>query len=165
MSTAICHTLERNFAFVLAGNAVFTVSNPHGQRYTYRVRTGKCRCGGSPACTLCRGDGKLRHFKTKEVMYFVQLLTGPDNDASYTYLGMMRPESVPMFTLTAKSKMRQDSQPVRVVQWAFNVLKLEKPIPEGYTIQHAGKCGKCGRTLTVPESIETGLGPVCAGRM
>jgi hypothetical protein len=27
-----------------------------------------------------------------------------------------------------------------------------------------GVCGVCGRTLTVPESIAAGIGPVCAGR-
>jgi hypothetical protein len=29
---------------------------------------------------------------------------------------------------------------------------------------HEGRCGKCGRALTVPESIESGLGPVCESR-
>lgn len=28
-----------------------------------------------------------------------------------------------------------------------------------------GECGHCGRTLTNPESIELGIGPVCAGKM
>jgi hypothetical protein len=28
-----------------------------------------------------------------------------------------------------------------------------------------GKCGICGRTLTVPESIERGIGPVCLSRI
>lgn len=28
-----------------------------------------------------------------------------------------------------------------------------------------GHCGHCGRTLTNPESIERGIGPVCAGKM
>lgn len=28
-----------------------------------------------------------------------------------------------------------------------------------------GHCGVCGRTLTNPESIDAGIGPICAGRM
>lgn len=28
-------------------------------------------------------------------------------------------------------------------------------------IWHEGKCGRCGRQLTVPESIESGFGPEC----
>lgn len=29
-------------------------------------------------------------------------------------------------------------------------------------VWHEGSCGRCGRKLTVPSSIETGLGPECA---
>jgi hypothetical protein len=38
-------------------------------------------------------------------------------------------------------------------------------LPGGYKIHHEGRCGKCGRLLTVPESVETGIGPECAKRM
>lgn len=31
--------------------------------------------------------------------------------------------------------------------------------------KHTGVCGKCGRTLTDPESIDAGIGPVCAGKV
>jgi hypothetical protein len=29
---------------------------------------------------------------------------------------------------------------------------------------HCGFCCRCGRTLTDPASIESGIGPICAGR-
>ena len=29
-------------------------------------------------------------------------------------------------------------------------------------VWHEGRCGKCGRVLTVPESLILGLGPECA---
>ncbi|MGQ4872128.1 MAG: DUF6011 domain-containing protein, partial [Candidatus Thorarchaeota archaeon] len=32
-------------------------------------------------------------------------------------------------------------------------------LPEKVRIWHEGKCGRCGRRLTVPESIESGYGP------
>jgi hypothetical protein len=41
------------------------------------------------------------------------------------------------------------------------VLNLRKFLPECIEIWHEGKCGKCGRQLTVPSSIETGIGPEC----
>ena len=41
---------------------------------------------------------------------------------------------------------------------------LRQPMTKAVTFLHAGTCGKCGRELTNPESIATGLGPVCAGR-
>ena len=34
----------------------------------------------------------------------------------------------------------------------------------GVTYAVALRCRRCGRLLTVPESIATGLGPICAGR-
>ena len=38
-------------------------------------------------------------------------------------------------------------------------------MPLTLTVFHDGKCGRCGRKLTVPESIQSGLGPVCAGQV
>jgi len=35
---------------------------------------------------------------------------------------------------------------------------------EGYTLLREGRCLICNRKLTTPESIETGIGPVCAER-
>jgi hypothetical protein len=28
-------------------------------------------------------------------------------------------------------------------------------------VWHEGRCGRCGRALTVPESVERGIGPEC----
>ena len=36
--------------------------------------------------------------------------------------------------------------------------------PEGYFFELSGLCVRCNRELTNPESIRTGIGPVCAGR-
>lgn len=35
-------------------------------------------------------------------------------------------------------------------------------VPQSITFYHEGKCGRCGRPLTDPVSIERGLGPDCA---
>ena len=32
-------------------------------------------------------------------------------------------------------------------------------------IWHEGRCGRCGRKLTVPSSIESGIGPECASKL
>jgi hypothetical protein len=34
-------------------------------------------------------------------------------------------------------------------------------LPESLEIWHEGSCLRCGRKLTVPESIESGYGPEC----
>ena len=38
-------------------------------------------------------------------------------------------------------------------------------MPGFIQIWHEGTCGHCGRALTVPLSIENGIGPVCQGRI
>lgn len=38
-------------------------------------------------------------------------------------------------------------------------------LPSQIEVWHEGRCGACGRRLTVPESIANGLGPVCAGHV
>lgn len=37
-------------------------------------------------------------------------------------------------------------------------------LPTSVEFWHEGQCGRCGRELTVPESIKSGIGPECAKR-
>jgi len=124
--------------FVLGGKAVFTVSNPSGVRYTYRVKASK---GPNPK-------------------FFAQLLAGPDNTSDYVYLGVVDTFSGSV-RLTEKSRMTGDSLPVKVLRWSLGKCWQGGDLPEGYSIHHEGCCGRCGRALTVPESVESGFGPEC----
>jgi hypothetical protein len=126
--------------FFSAGNAKFTVSNPKGERYTFRI-------------------GR----KEETQPFFVSLMTGPDNESSFTYMGIFNPANNEV-RLTRKSRYTEDTLPVKVVRWALKAVSANK-VPEGYTIQHSGKCCRCGRTLTTPESIERGWGPECDKHM
>ena len=132
-------------AFITAGKATFTVSNGKGEHYTYRV-TKKEAQGNYPAA------------------HFINLLTGPDNTSDYTYLGVLDAATGKVRT-TAKSRYNSDSKPVKVASWALSIVWQNATLPEGYAIQHEGRCGRCGRALTVPESIESGIGPECASKM
>jgi hypothetical protein len=127
-------------AFVLAGNATFTlVSRKTGIRFTYKVRQPE--------------EGKP---------HFVAVLTGPENSTDFTYLGVIRPG--PSFARTAKSKIGPDAASCKAFDWFARQLLSRGQMPEAVELWHEGKCGRCGRKLTVPSSIETGLGPECAGR-
>ena len=53
-----------------------------------------------------------------------------------------------------------DSPSLKGLKWFFN-----NPDSDQVEFYHMGKCAACGRALTNPESIETGFGPVCAGRI
>lgn len=127
--------------FVLAGNAIFTVLNTAtGKRYTFRVRQ-----------------------PDSNAPFFVQLLTGPENTRDYTYLGVLNLNGV--LKLTGKSHYRDDSLPVRVFRQLLRVLWGDLELPAGWEVNHAGKCGRCGRLLTTPESCERGIGPECIKMM
>ena len=139
-------------AFILAGRAMFTVANPTGERYTIRVS----KVDNDPSSRWYRAD--------QPSTWFVGLLTGPNNDTDYTYVGMLSPTTGQVI-LTRKSPYSADSKVYKVVQWAIKLVLTGKSIPNGYSLLHSGKCGRCGRTLTVPSSIETGLGPECASKV
>jgi hypothetical protein len=131
----------KDIRFFEQGRAVFTVANNKGDHYTFRIGRSK---------------------DTQPL--FVGLLTGPDNESSYTYLGIYEPEKKQV-RLTAKSKYTNESAPTKVVNWAIRQVAENTPLPEGYSIQHAGKCCKCGRLLTDPVSCEFGIGPECRSKL
>ncbi len=127
-------------AFITAGNATFTLrSLKTGVRYTFKVQQGEGENGA------------------KQDRWFVKYLTGSDNESDYSYLGMVRDGK---FTLTAKSKLAWTSTPVVAFNWAFERLQSGQTLPNT-EFWHAGKCGRCGRKLTVPESVSSGYGPEC----
>jgi hypothetical protein len=132
--------------FLFAGHALITlVSERTGQRYTFKISAPKTPNPASP-------------------VFFVSLLSGPDNTADYTYLGTLfgdGRDTATRFRLTRKSSMRPDSGPVRAFDYLITQLIFLGQMPAGVTIYHEGRCGRCGRRLTVPESITSGFGPEC----
>lgn len=133
------------FRFLMAGNAYFTVrSQATGTRYTYRVS----RAEDNPSYP-------------GSVTYFVNLLTGPENTEEYTYVGII---GNGIFRLTRKSRYTGEAKPVKAFQWVYEHL-IRRQMPPKSELWHEGRCGRCGRKLTVPESIEAGIGPECAAIM
>jgi len=136
------HETIRNFLF--AGNATFTlVSVKTGTRFTYKVK---------------RADGD-----EEDRPYFIGLLSGTDNESSYSYMGVIFPNNARTVRFTAKSRVRSDAPSAKGFCW-FLARLLDNADISGIEFWHAGSCGACGRKLTVPESIASGLGPVCAGK-
>lgn len=143
------HGWSETLAFMLAGNATLTfVSGKTGVRYTFKVRLADNK-----------GEG------TKSPLYFVSLLSGPDNNADFTYTGVIRMTShgLPQFQLTRASKLAESSVPVKAFRYVLNAL-ASASMPENVEIWHEGRCGRCGRKLTVPTSIASGFGPECINK-
>jgi hypothetical protein len=126
--------------FILAGHAVFTItSTATGQSFTYKVSAPK-DTDASPGRP-----------------YFASVLTGPNNQADYTYLGMLRNGRV---VPTRASTISPDAPSFVALNWFLGHVNSPK-----VEFRHEGKCCRCGRALTRPESIDSGMGPECAGRV
>lgn len=136
---AILNTAERSLKFIKGGNSIFTFVGKQ-TRFTYKVSS----------------------VEGAEGRYFVSLLSGADNNNDYRYMGMLF-EDKDSLTLTKNSKITSEAQSFRAFNFVFS--RLSKGfIPDEVTIYHEGRCAKCGKRLTTPESIETGFGPICASR-
>lgn len=125
--------------FILAGRARFTlVSQKTGARFTYRVT---------------QKDEKSPHF--------VGVMTGSDNESSYTFLGTVFERK--NYAHGRRSTLSPDTASSRAFVWAWSFLARGE-MPPACEVWHEGRCGRCGRALTVPESISSGIGPVCGER-
>lgn len=133
-------------AYVFAGHATFTiVSLRTGERLTFKV-------------TRADGDDPGRP-------WFVALLRGPDNEADYSYLGCVFPDrggAPGEYRRGRKSKIGAEAPSQRLAEWFFPRARAGAGLAQ-VEVWHEGRCGRCGRTLTVPESVASGIGPVCAG--
>ncbi len=147
--------------FILAGNATFTVSSLalEGGHRTYRV----CKVEFKDKPT---GNERLNQAMRERprVFYFAKLLRGPDNTRDYTYMGRVQPETG---KLTATNKSPDGVEKWPAWQYLAGVLMAiwTGEDLEGIDVAHAGKCGRCGRLLTDPVSVELGIGPVCRERL
>jgi len=138
VSAHVLETADDQLAFALAGNATFTlVSLKTEVRYTYRVR----QCEDKPT------------------LYFVAVMTGADNETSYQYLGTVIKTDVPQlstYRYGVKSKIGEHAPSAGAFYWWWK--------HKGHAqiqVWHEGRCGRCNRKLTVPESIANGIGPEC----
>lgn len=133
-------TLESALQFIQGGKAIFTLrSAKTGARFTYRVTESK--------------DGNV---------FFVGVLNGSDNESNYAYVAYIR-RGV-LFHGGHKAKVSREAPSFLALDWTWRKLCANE-LPDQLEIWHAGKCCRCARTLTVPESIESGIGPECAEKL
>jgi len=139
-------SLEAIKTFVLGGKATFTLLNTDtGNRVTFKVQ---------------KPDDDKPHF--------VRTMTGPDNEGSYTFLGTMFDADTDRarYSKGRNSRIGDNAMSAKVFAWMFKELFLiGRELPSQVQFWHEGACCRCGRKLTVPASIESGIGPICAGLM
>jgi hypothetical protein len=129
--------------FLYAGKAHFTVTNNKGEHVTFMVQASK------PTAQFPR------------VSYFVKVFTGTDNTANthYTYMGVLALDGT--FRRSDRSRIAEGDVRARVFEFALDIIAGLRPLPVGYDVKHEGRCGRCARLLTNPESIDRGIGPEC----
>lgn len=134
-------TCEAIKEFSLAGYAYLTlVSKKTGTRYTYKVKT---------------PQGKPRP-------HFVSVLYGENNQEDYVFFGTIFNDKE--FGHARKSAITPSDVRVRAWQWMWAQVLGGKLSPD-VEVWHEGRCGRCGKLLTVPSSIARGIGPECAAKI
>lgn len=86
----------------------------------------------------------------------VGYLTGPDNTRDYLNIGNLENGHLRVW--------RKHRDKNRVIQAVKVALGDPDAAREAYATE-SGNCSRCGRTLTVPASLNRGLGPVCAEKV
>ena len=141
--TARLHTAVASRDFMLGGNATVTlVSTKTGTRFTYKIRAND------------EGD-----------VFFVSLLSGPDNESDYSYLGRIARGVFWQGRKVPKAgDVGPDAPSSLAFKWAWERL-CKGVMLDSLEIWHEGRCARCNRKLTVPSSIASGWGPECAGKV
>src|SRR3990167_1873655 len=126
-------TTEKPFN-VATHNGIITIRNPvTGQHRTVKIATGK--------------DGATR---------WVSMLTGPDNERDYKTFG--RIDNVGR-VVVFRSILKDDG--TRFYEGLANILNFPEHFVDRLEFSFAGRCKRCNRLLTDPESIAAGMGPEC----
>lgn len=84
-------------------------------------------------------------------------LTGSDNEADYTNVGHVAEDGRVVIWKKHQGNAKL-AEAVRVL------VGDPRAAAQAYA-EHSGSCSKCGRTLTVPASLNAGLGPECAKKV
>lgn len=150
MSGAPFTSFDQVKDYVTAGRAVVTiVSRRTQERITFKVKK----------------------MKDNDKRFFVSVRKDHTADANdwhnWSYLGVF--DVTKGFWTTKKSAYANDHRFSIAANWFLGIVARgdmfdQNNLMEKADIWHEGRCGRCSKELTVPESIAIGLGPTCAGR-
>lgn len=86
----------------------------------------------------------------------VGLLSGPDNESDYRAFGVMDDDG--------RIHLWRKHQGERFYQWAAAALSAPEQFLHQVEFSFDGRCRRCNRLLTDPDSVASGIGPHCAGQ-
>lgn len=121
---------------VTTHNGIITIKNPKtGNHRTFLIKTQK----------------KDAKFMPGERI--IHLLTGSDNTKDYTSFGILKDDKVVLW------KRYRNSD---VYLWYKKFFENFDRMQEKLEINFEGKCRVCNRPLTTPDSVSSGIGPICS---
>lgn len=93
----------------------------------------------------------------------ISAMVGSDNDQSYVDFGVvyLQEHGYPVFRWASESTIAKSDKVVQVFAWLWDALS-KGYMPADTAFYNEGRCVRCRRVLTVPESRSRGQGPVCA---
>lgn len=141
-------TFENGFDIERINKGTFTILNEKtGQHRTFMIR---------------RQDKDASFAPGKQI---VSIMKGTDNEHDFRGFGFIDNTNIVMWKRSLRENPIQDIDKMAHILHSMLRLGLRSPFfDKGLTIMPSTTCFICGRKLTNPESIETGIGPVCAGK-
>ncbi len=129
-------------------NGKYTVQNREtGEHRTFSIKTQKEDARFAPGKRI------------------IALLTGSNNETDYQSFGFVDDEGVTVWNKKRGTDGKRSSwEAYADLVWSLALDAGFSPYAPKYSLLIEGKCIVCNRTLTEPVSIETGIGPKCAGR-
>lgn len=150
---------------IAAGRSVLTVrSNRTGEYYTFRFRRPDAEPNKRRPIWVSVLGGPEGGYMTPQVKDADALGVIDVQNCAWSFLGTIWPEEGRPwnFNPSGKSKVPHEEKVMGAAHWIARMLPLSVDhLMEEAVWWHEGRCGRCGRRLTVPESIESGFGPEC----
>jgi hypothetical protein len=136
-------TTEQFRNFIFAGRSIFTLENSETGNYlTFKVKQIK------------------KNYKPVPGQFAVECKSLGDKDYGYRFLGFIN-----LLERTFKNRCYDKSWVgYKTFVWLLKNIERLEEFPK-LVIYHEGRCCKCGMPLTVPESIDSGIGPDCKKTM
>lgn len=131
--------------FITAGKSEFSLKNEvTGTHFTYKLIRAK------------HPQGDVQD------VYFVRVCY---EYMKFQYAGcLIIKDGMPLYSMGQRGTINADAPSIKGLVWLFDRVLNDKPWDNRMGLYHFGRCGRCGRTLTDPESIQIGLGPECRRR-
>ena len=102
---------------------------------------------------------KHKNFEIGNRTWHVLINVQRDGCSAFGYLGRIKNRE---FSHSMYSIFGPETDCFNVFDHFFLQVVRGKALPASMAFRHMGRCGRCGRKLKDPDSVDRGLGPECA---